>query len=147
MKSSPPSLPRKRRSGRLPTIKSSSTERVQTASATPNGTANALAQLWPLWILLGAVLGGGLRFLPPAPSLLPVMVGLGVAVIIVVALGAHLAREKDSPVVAQNDRGSPRSRERKKSSGRLPIKKDIGARLSPLTKSKLKAIRNDPNAN
>lgn len=156
MKPAQPAAQRKRRSSRTLSAASPSTtcgdavvdHTPASASApTPSAPANGLAQLWPLWILLGAVLGGGLRFLPLSPSMLPVLVGLGVAVLIVVVLGAHLTREHNVAAKAESVREPSRARERKKSSGRLPIKKDIGVRLSALGSRKLKAIRPDPNAN
>jgi hypothetical protein len=58
----------------------------------PHHTSQALAQLWPLWILLGAVLGGGLRLVPPSPSLLPIFLGLGAALLVVVLF--LMARQK-----------------------------------------------------
>ncbi|HWG42311.1 MAG TPA: ParA family protein [Gemmataceae bacterium] len=115
--------------------------------AAPPATANALAQLWPLWILLGAVLGGGLRFLPLSPSLLPILVGLGVAIIVVVVLRSMATMPDNSASSPENPRGRTRSREQKKSSSRSDAKKDAVARLASLTKGTPKSNRRDPHAN
>jgi chromosome partitioning protein len=57
---------------------------ISATSPTPHPNTVALAQLWPLWILLGTILGGGLHILPP--SMLPGLIGLGSALLVVVVL-------------------------------------------------------------
>jgi hypothetical protein len=100
-----------------------------------------------VWILLGAVLGGGLRFLPPSPSLLPIFVGLGVAVVVVVALRTlTVAQEQDTPSSSGDTRNRPRSRDRKKTSARAD-KKEGSGRLSSLTPAVPKGTRRDPHPN
>jgi chromosome partitioning protein len=117
------------------------------APAAQAATANALGQLWPLWILLGAVLGGGLRFLPALHSLLPIFVGLGVAVVVVVALRTlTAAQEHAAPSSAESARGRPRFRERKNSTTRAE-KKDVSAHLPSLTPAAPKGTRRDPQPN
>jgi chromosome partitioning protein len=108
-------------------------------------SANPLGQLWPLWILLGAVLGGGLRFLPPSPSLLPILVGLGVALIVVVVLSFTATdSNKAAAPVAVNARGRTQGRESKKMSTRAESKKDANARLAALANGAQKTPRRDP---
>jgi chromosome partitioning protein len=110
-------------------------------------TMNALGQLWPLWILLGAVLGASLRFVPPSPSHLPIFVGLGVALAVVVALRTWAsAQENASPSSPDDARNRRRSRERKKTSSRTE-KKEVGARLSSLTPASPKGTHRDPHPN
>jgi chromosome partitioning protein len=114
---------------------------------TQAATANALGQLWPLWILLGAVLGGGLRFLPPSPSLLPILVGLGVAVVVVVVLRTlTVAQENSAPTSPADTRNRPRARDRKKNSSRTE-KKEASGRLSSLTPAAPKGTHRDPQPN
>lgn len=106
-------------------------------AAPPQPTANALAQLWPLWILLGAVLGGGLRLVPLTPSLLPILVGLGVALLVVVLLFSLAAQERrDSPNPAsQPNQAAPR-----------PSKDSLSVRLASLASLSKRGGR-DPDAN
>jgi hypothetical protein len=100
-----------------------------------------------LWILLGAVLGGGLRFVPPSPSLLPIFVGLGVALVVVVALRTWIATQENAPPSSPEDtRNRRRLRERKKTSSRTE-KKDVSARLSSLTPAAPKGTHRDPHPN
>jgi chromosome partitioning protein len=113
------------------------------ATPPPQSAANALAQLWPLWILLGAVLGGGLRFVPLTASLLPILVGLGVALLVVGVLGALAVQERNAALSAKDGEGSAHSREVKKT---VPRKDSIGARLASLA-STSKRGRRDPDAN
>jgi chromosome partitioning protein len=115
------------------------------AATTP--AAHALAQLWPLWILLGAVLGGGLRFVPLTASLLPILVGLGAALLVVVVLVALAAQERGALASANKGQGRTRSREVKKNAARSEPRKDVvSARLASLA-STSKRARRDPNAN
>ncbi len=112
------------------------------AVAPPQPAANALAQLWPLWILLGAVLGGGLRFLPPATSLLPILVGLGVALIVVVTLFTLAAQERTIAPDADTESSRTRSREQKKTASRSELRKDpLSARLASLAGTPKRARR------
>ncbi len=113
---------------------------------TKEQTANALAQLWPLWILLGAVLGGGLRLMPLPPSLLPYLVGLGAALIVVVvcALVIQMRRESSTPA---KKRGWLRRLEAKKTPPRTEARQDfLSARLAALA-SIPKRTRRDTDAN
>ncbi|MGH7170629.1 MAG: AAA family ATPase [Gemmataceae bacterium] len=118
------------------------------AAAPPSQpTANALAQLWPLWILLGAVLGGGLRFVPLTASLLPILVGLGVALIVVVVLFALAAQDRAASLARAYRHGSTRTREPKKAASRSEPRKDpVAARLAILA-GMSKRRRRDPDAN
>lgn len=114
----------------------------------PASQANGLAQLWPLWILLGAVLGGGLRILSLPPSLLPVLVGLGVALIVVVILRTLAAR--DDAVRPNWDDGAGernRNQEVRASARRSDARRDSGARLVPLAKGVSRTSRPDPRSN
>ncbi len=115
------------------------------ASPAEPAAANGLAQLWPLWILLGAVLGGGLRFLPPSSSLLPILVGLGVGAIVVAVLYS-LATAQNSVTSPSSDKvnGRLRPRDANKNSGRSEAKKDPGARLASLTNGLPKGGRRHP---
>lgn len=118
------------------------------ASAPPQPTANALAQLWPLWILLGAVLGGGLRLVPLTPSLLPVLVGLGVALLVIVVLFALPAQKRASAQAARRrGQNHTRGREPKKATPRAEPRKDpVAARLAALA-GMSKRTRRDVDAN
>lgn len=116
--------------------------------ATPVPQANGLAQLWPLWILLGAVLGGGLRILSLPPALLPILVGLGVALIVLVILWTLAAR--GNAVRSNPDEGvgdESRNQEARASSRRTDPRRDSRARLAPLPKGVSRASRHDPHAN
>ena len=118
------------------------------AAAPPSQpTANALAQLWPLWILLGAVLGGGLRFVPLTASWLPILVGMGVALIVVVVLFSLAAQDRAASPARAYGRGSTRTREPKKIAPRPEPRKDpVAARLATLA-GMSKRKRRDPDAN
>jgi chromosome partitioning protein len=117
------------------------------APAPPQPAAHALAQLWPLWILLGAVLGGGLRFVPLTASLLPILVGLGVALIVVVVLFALAAQDRAASSAPAREHGRARTREPKKAVSRPESRKDLlSARLASLA-SLSKRGRRDPDAN
>lgn len=113
--------------------------------ATRDQTAHALAQLWPLWILFGAVLGGGLRLLPLSPALLPFLIGLGAALIVVVlfAFVIQLRRESSAPA---NKRGWLRRREVKKAPRTEARQEYLSARLASLA-SIPKRTRRDADAN
>jgi len=132
----------------VPVAAATPSEPARPAPAAPQtSTANALGQLWPLWILLGAVLGGSLRFVPPSPSHLPIFVGLGVALAVVVALRTWAAaQENTSPSSTEDTRNRRRSRERKKTSSRTE-KKDGNTRLSSLTPAAPKGAHRDPHPN
>jgi cellulose biosynthesis protein BcsQ len=109
-------------------------------------TAHALAQLWPLWILLGAVLGGGLRLLPHPPSLLPVFVGLGVALLVIVFFLISAQKRAGSPPSA-NNRARLRSGLTKEAAPQKQSHKDfLSARLASLV-SNSKLSRRDTDAN
>lgn len=84
------------------------------SAPSPQNTSHALAQLWPLWILLGAVLGGGLRLLPLSPSLLPVLVGLGAALLVVVVLFTMAGRKRVGISATGKKTGWLRNRHTKK---------------------------------
>jgi hypothetical protein len=100
-------------------------------------SANSLAQLWPLWILLGAVLGGGLRLVPLTTSLLPIFVGLGVALLVVVVLSAMaMTQEHASATPKTANRGRQRTREPIRASLRSETRKEnMLSRLASLTAS------------
>jgi chromosome partitioning protein len=118
------------------------------SQASPGTQANGLAQLWPLWILLGAVLGGGLRILSLPPTLLPVLVGLGVALIVVVILRTLAAR--DDAVRRNSDEGvgdGSWNQEVRAPSRRTDPRRDSGARLVPLGKGVSRGSRRDPHSN
>jgi chromosome partitioning protein len=123
---------------------STAAEAVLAAPAAPAPNANALAQLWPLWILLGAVLGGGLRFVPLTASLLPILVGLGVALLVVVGLFALAAQDRSTLATPAE---KARDREAKKTIAKPEIPKDpISARLVALAANP-KRVRRDLDAN
>jgi chromosome partitioning protein len=127
----------------LPTVESSP----PAPAASPQTTAHALAQLWPLWILLGAVLGGGLRFVPLTTSLLPILVGLGVALIVVVVLLALAAQERNAAASITKGNGQPPSRAVKKATvPGEPRKDSLSARLAALAVTP-RRVRRDPDAN
>jgi chromosome partitioning protein len=109
------------------------------APAPPQPVANALAQLWPLWILLGAVLGGGLRFVPLTASMLPILVGLGAALIVAVALFTLATQERGgaSATVSEAEKAAPRPKSQKDPA--------VG-RLSALV-GMPRRVRRDPDAN
>jgi hypothetical protein len=112
----------------------------------PQQTANALAQLWPLWILLGAVLGGGLRLLPISPSLLPVFVGVGAALLVLV-LFVIAAQNRPGSRGWAIKRGWLRSGQTKKTTPRKETREDfLSARLASLA-SISKHPRRDADAN
>jgi chromosome partitioning protein len=130
----PPPTPLRRKTGGGKEKQSSDPDK-QRATAPPSQahTANALAQLWPLWILLGAVLGGGLRFVPLTNSLLPILVGAGVALLVVVVLSALAMQERTASRTRGHSRGRTRTRETKKSTGRLETRKEtVASRLATL---------------
>ncbi len=109
--------------------------------------ANALAQLWPLWILLGAVLGGGIRFLPPTASMLPILVGVGVTLLVVVGLIAVASQDRRAPGTEEGERKKPRSREIKKVKPKGSPRADAAsARLAALADSS-KLRRRDSGIN
>jgi cellulose biosynthesis protein BcsQ len=113
---------------------------------TPQQTANALAQLWPLWILLGAVLGGGLRLLPLSPSLLPVFVGVGAALLVLVFFVITTQKRRGSSA-SSNKRGWLRSGQAKKPTSRKESRQEfLSARLTTLA-SISKPRRPDADAN
>jgi chromosome partitioning protein len=117
------------------------------APVSPQPVAHALSQLWPLWILLGAVLGGGLRFVPLTASLLPILVGLGVALIVVVGLFALAAQERAAVSSTAPAKERIRSREPKKVAPRPEPRKDpVAARLAVLARPP-KRVQRDPDAN
>lgn len=100
-------------------------------------SANALAQLWPLWILLGAVLGGGLRFVPLSASLLPILVGLGVALLVVVGLFAVAAQERSvSSPTSEPTRQRPREAKKKTDLRKDPVSARLAALSIPPTRSR-----------
>jgi cellulose biosynthesis protein BcsQ len=109
-------------------------------------SANALAQLWPLWILLGAVLGGGLRFIPLHDSMLPILVGLGVALIVVVGMFALAAQGRSALSAPTGKSNRQRSREVKKTPKPNPSKGSVSARLAALANTSKRRQR-DPDAN
>jgi chromosome partitioning protein len=110
------------------------------AAAVPPPAANALAQLWPLWILLGAVLGGGLRFVPLTAALLPILVGLGVALLVVVGLFALAAQERNASSTA------PEQPHLHKAKNAKPRKDSVSTRLAALARSP-KRRQGDPDVN
>ena len=118
------------------------------ARVSPASQPNALAQLWPLWILLGAVLGGGLKILSLPPSLLPILVGLGVALIVVVVLRTMAARDE---VVPSNPDGGvwdgSGNQDARASSCRTDPRRDSGAQIASRAKGISRASRGDPNPN
>lgn len=117
-------------------------ERAAASAANPAGDsagnvrmrdAQALAQLWPLWILLGAVLGGGLRLLPLSPSLLPFLIGVGVALLVAATLYVLAVQRRKGAATASKKRGWLRRRETKKISPRAETRQDfLSARLASL---------------
>ena len=110
-----------------------STTTPKAAPTVQANSSNALAQLWPLWILLGAIMGGGLRMVPATPSMLPILVGLGVALLVVVSLSAMAMNQERGASASSNKRGRTRTREAKKTNGRVEARKDpIMARLASL---------------
>ena len=109
-------------------------------------SANALAQLWPLWILLGAVLGGGLRFIPLHASMLPILVGLGVALIVVVAMFTLAAQERSASSAPTGEPNRLRPREVKKTPKPQTSKDAVPARLAALANTSKRRQR-DPDAN
>jgi hypothetical protein len=95
--------------------------------------AQGLVHLWPLWILLGAVIGGGLRLLPHSPSLVPLLNGLAAALLVIVVL-ATLARQKRAASSGSSAKGGwLRSLRTTKSSQRLETQENfLSLRLSSL---------------
>lgn len=115
-------------------------------AAAPPATAATLSQLWPLWILLGAVLGGGLRFLPQSSSLLPLLVGLGVAAVVVIFLRSLASAQgnQDDSVPTNKRKSRPRVREVKTTASRSEAKQDPTARLASLA---ARSARRGPRTN
>lgn len=109
-------------------------------------SANTLAQLWPLWILLGAVLGGGLRFIPLDASMLPILVGLGVALIVVVGMFTLAGQERSASSAPTGEPNRLRSRELKKTPKPQTSKDPVPARLAALANISKRRQR-DPDAN
>ena len=141
---SPPAAPVPVRIKVVP-AKASSTENL--VAVTPvQPSANALAQLWPLWILLGAVLGGGLRFIPLHASMLPILVGLGVSLIVVVGTFTLAAQERSASSAPTGKPNQLRSREVKKTPKPQPSKDSVSARLAALANTS-KRRQPDPDAN
>lgn len=119
----------------------------QPSLAPPPHAAHALAQLWPLWILLGAVLGGGMRLLPLSPSLLPVLIGLGAALLVVVVLSVMAKQKCTAPSVRTRKSGLLRSRQIKKPKPITEPRQDaLSARLTSLIND-TKRARRSPDAN
>jgi cellulose biosynthesis protein BcsQ len=87
--------------------------------------------LWPLWILLGAILGSGVRFVPLSPSLIPLVVGLGVAIGVVFLLRV-VGIKPDGPA-APISQAAPASSEIKPAPPRSEPRKDLSARLAALS--------------
>ncbi|HEY7314975.1 MAG TPA: ParA family protein [Gemmataceae bacterium] len=118
---------------------------VAAASSAPSAAA-ALSQLWPLWILLGAVLGGGLRLVPLPPSVLPILVGFSVAVIAVVVLRTLAAAQSgtENSTASNKRKGRARLRAAKTAASRSEAKPDPAARLASLA---AKSARREPRAN
>lgn len=109
--------------------------------------AQALAQLWPLWILLGAVLGGGLRLAPLPPSLFPFLIGLGAALLVVVVLFTVAPQNRTKSSGAEKRRNWLRRRESKKNPPRSETRQEhISARLASLA-SFPKHKRSDADSN
>jgi chromosome partitioning protein len=117
------------------------------APAGSTSSANPLGQLWPLWILLGAVLGGGLRFFVLPPSALPILVGLGVALIVVVVLLALAAQDSSRSAPPDGPRNRTRRRESRHSSGRSDARKEPGTRLTSRAKSASAGAHREPHTN
>jgi chromosome partitioning protein len=113
----------------------------------PAPAPNALGQLWPLWILLGAVLGGGLRFFALPPTLLPVLVGLGVALIVVVVLLAMAAQDPSGSAGSDGSRSRSRRRESRHASGRIDPRKEPAARVNSRAKSASASAHREPHTN
>lgn len=131
------SSPRPRRLGRsADSMRPPRPERVGSpslVSSPQNNTSHALAQLWPLWILLGAVLGGGLRLLPLSPSLLPVFIGLGAALLVAVVLSIRASQKQPAASTRTKKSGWLRSRQTKKSTPLKETRQDaLSARLTSL---------------
>jgi chromosome partitioning protein len=151
----PTGSPPVRPSGRLKKVAANAPppEEPSTPPASPPlpaqaAAGNALGQLWPLWILLGAVLGGGLRFLPTFSAQLPLLVGLGVAVIAVLLLrGLPVGQDAAASASSDKTRVRARPRDHKKVVARPEAKKDAVARLASLTNGMPKSARRDPNPN
>ena len=120
-------------------------EPVPVAPAAPPAAA-ALSQPWPLWILLGAVLGGGLRLVPLPPSVLPILVGFSVAVIAVIVLRtlALVHSETESSTRSNKRNGRSRLRGANAAASRSEAKQDPAARLASLA---AKSARREPRAN
>lgn len=112
-------------------------------TTSPHNTSHALSQLWPLWILLGAVLGGGLRLAPPSPSLLPIFVGLGAALLVVVVLFAMASQKRSAFSSALGkSRGWLRKRMTKKPTPRQEERQEyLSARLASIANSTKNARR------
>jgi len=114
---------------------------------TRENIAHALAQLWPLWILLGAVLGGGLRLVPLPPSLLPFLIGMGVALIVVVVLFTLVNPARTGASATTKARSWLRRREAKNTPPRPETRPDhLAARLASLA-SVPKRGRRDADTN
>lgn len=109
--------------------------------------AQTLNQLWPLWILLGAVLGGGLRLAPLSPSLLPFFIGMGTALIVVVVLFILAPPKRLESWATAKKRGWMRRREAKKTPNRTEARQDhLSARLASLANIP-KRTRRDADSN
>jgi chromosome partitioning protein len=111
-------------------------------NATPPG------QRWPLWVALGAVFGGGLRFLPHASSVIPFIIGLCAAGLVFLAFRWNsIGRRRPAHVVTEVPRPRPRSQERKKTPTRPINKNDLHARLAALKHAAPRSARRTPHDN
>jgi chromosome partitioning protein len=147
-----PAVPPSKRMKKVVLSSVASEQPVSPATSTPapaqQPAGNALGQLWPLWILLGAILGGSLRFVPIPASQLPLLVGLGVAGAAVVLLRSlPVVREHATSLTSDKTRSRVRAREHKKVVARTEAKKDPVARLASLTNGMPKSARRNPNPN
>jgi cellulose biosynthesis protein BcsQ len=108
----------------------------------PQNTTHALAQLWPLWILLGAVLGGGIRLLPPSPTLLQILLSMGVALLVVVVLFILRAQRRAASSAAGKTHSWLPKRRAKESESRSNARQDVlSARLAALASNSQRARR------
>jgi chromosome partitioning protein len=104
---------------------------------------NWLGQLWPLWIFLGAVLGCTLRFMPLDHNMLPLLVGLGVAALMIFALRSIMMAPSNSTSASWDKNVERRRNGDRRKSGSRADGKNVADRLSAIANGNAKNKRRE----
>jgi chromosome partitioning protein len=114
------------------------------ATAAPGAPAAARSwqAFWPLWILLAAGGGVGLRFLHLPAESVPVLVGVGVAVLVVALLRLPVRPGSKPKQPSNPEPASPSSAV--VPSARLESKSEVSRRLNPMTRVPNSSFRRTP---